>query len=300
MNRLDLLQTFVDVVRAGNFSEAARRLRVPRSTVSLRIRMLEDASGATLFKRSTRAVILTDAGAQLYADVQTPIRLLNAAWVSARQSRPELHGVVRMAAPADFPTALLADAIAGFRSNHPTVSFQLAITDMAHDLRSEDLDLALRIGASNSKDTVIRGVLPVQWRFYAGAGWIERYGAPDRIADIKSFLSSSAPLRAYLETEVLTGKRLPLPVIEVDNDLVARDLVARDVGVGLLPAALCRELELAGRLVPILGDAITADVPISLSFASGAEAAPQVRAFAIYLADLLGRRIPASTVRQGD
>jgi DNA-binding transcriptional LysR family regulator len=289
MNRLDLLQTFVDVVHAGNFSEAARRLHVPRSTVSLRIRMLEEASGTRLFRRSTRAVVLTDAGKHLYETVRSPMQALDVAWDSVRPPGAGLHGIVRITAPADFPTSRLADAIAGFRNIHPGVSIQLTMTNAVLDLLRDNIDLALRIGASNPKDAVMRRVLQVRWQFYAGRDWVKRHGVPDSIATIESFVSPAAPLRTYLENAVLGGQQLPPGAIEVDNHLLVRDLVARNVGVGLLPAALCGELERAGQIVPVLGEAITAEIPFSLTFTGRADISPQVRAFAEHFAGMFNR-----------
>lgn len=62
MIKLDLLQTFAEVVRAGSFSAAARRMGVPRSTVSLHIQSLEASLDLRLFKRSTRSLVLTEEG----------------------------------------------------------------------------------------------------------------------------------------------------------------------------------------------------------------------------------------------
>ena len=57
---LNAIQTFIEVVRAGGFWAAARRLGMPRSTVSLRVRTLEESLGVRLLKRSTRGVALTE------------------------------------------------------------------------------------------------------------------------------------------------------------------------------------------------------------------------------------------------
>lgn len=296
MNRFDLLQTFVDVVHAGNFSEAARRLQVPRSTVSLRIRMLEEASGARLFRRSTRAVVLTDTGKHLYENVRDPMQALNVAWDSVRPPGSALHGVVRVTAPADFPTALLADAIAGFRNVHPGVTIQLTMTNAVLDLLRDNIDLALRIGASNPKDAVMRRVLRVRWQFYAGRDWVKQNGMPESVPSIESFVSPAAHLRTYLENVVLGGQRLPPGAIEVDNYLLVRDLVVRNVGIGLLPAALCRDLERDGLIVPVLGEAITTDTPFSLTFSGRADISPQVRAFAEHFADMLNRDLSPESI----
>jgi DNA-binding transcriptional LysR family regulator len=63
---LNSLQTFIDVVRAGGFSAAAREIDAPRSSVSAKIRGLEKDLGVRLFKRFTRAFSLTAEGQTLY------------------------------------------------------------------------------------------------------------------------------------------------------------------------------------------------------------------------------------------
>jgi DNA-binding transcriptional LysR family regulator len=69
---LNAVRTFIEVVRAGGFSAAARRLGMPRSTVSLHVRTLEENLGLRLFKRSTRAVVLTEEGRRLFDGADTP------------------------------------------------------------------------------------------------------------------------------------------------------------------------------------------------------------------------------------
>jgi len=59
---LDSLLIFAKVVEAQSFSEAARRLKMPISTVSRRIADLEDQLGVRLLERSTRNLRLTNVG----------------------------------------------------------------------------------------------------------------------------------------------------------------------------------------------------------------------------------------------
>jgi len=62
MTDLNSLALFAKVVEAGSFSEAARRLKTPISTVSRRIAELEDQLGVRLLERSTRNLRLTELG----------------------------------------------------------------------------------------------------------------------------------------------------------------------------------------------------------------------------------------------
>ncbi len=74
MTMMDLNQTrvFVEVVRAGGFAAAARRLGLPKSTVSARVQALEARLGAQLLKRSTRHLSLTAEGSAFFETVVLP------------------------------------------------------------------------------------------------------------------------------------------------------------------------------------------------------------------------------------
>ncbi len=67
MTDLNSLVIFAKVVDANGFSEAARRLKMPISTVSRRIAELEDQLGVRLLERSTRSLRLTDVGSDVLA-----------------------------------------------------------------------------------------------------------------------------------------------------------------------------------------------------------------------------------------
>ena len=65
MADLNALAVFAKVAEAGSFSEAARRLKMPVSTVSRRVTELEDQLGVRLIERSTRNLRLTELGAEV-------------------------------------------------------------------------------------------------------------------------------------------------------------------------------------------------------------------------------------------
>jgi DNA-binding transcriptional LysR family regulator len=95
---LNAIRTFIEVVRAGGFSAAARRLGMPRSTVSLRVRTLEDNLGVRLFKRSTRAVALTEEGRALFTAADTSLGALDETVTSIGAVGGELKGPIRVTA----------------------------------------------------------------------------------------------------------------------------------------------------------------------------------------------------------
>ncbi|MGI9377359.1 MAG: LysR family transcriptional regulator [Tsuneonella suprasediminis] len=286
MEKLDPLQTFVEVVRAGSFTGAAQTLGMPRSTVSLHIKTLENALGARLLKRSTRALSLTEEGCLLFERAKQGLQLLTGAMDMVRNRPDDLSGLIRLTAPTDFPGGMLARAMVEFKRQHPRIRFEIMLTNAALDMIDDNIDIAMRIGARGDINRVERQLAPIHWQFCASPDWAGQNDAPSGIADIKDFISPGSDLRAFLERFVLSGKKLPHGAIMADNQLMIRDLVLAGAGIALLPDGLCRDLIEAGRLRPLLENVVTASPPLNLTFPSRADITPRVRAFADKLTGL--------------
>jgi DNA-binding transcriptional LysR family regulator len=78
MNDLNALINFARVVDANSFSEAARRLKMPTSTVSRHIANLEEQLGVRLLERSTRRLRLTDIGSEVLVHARRGAELSDA------------------------------------------------------------------------------------------------------------------------------------------------------------------------------------------------------------------------------
>ncbi len=280
MEKLDLIQTFVEVVRAGSFTAAARSLSMPRSTVSSHIRTLESALGTRLLKRSTRSLSLTDDGQMLFSQAEGGLQTLITAMEMVRSNSDELRGLIRLTAPADFPTEMIAAPMTRFRQAHPAVRFDVVLSNSALDLIRDNVDIALRMGVRGDLDRVERKLAPVHWQFCASPEWVDRNGATTNLADITDFISPSVDLRSFLERFVLAGRKLPTGAITADNQLMIRDLAVSGAGVALLPLGLCDKLIKAGHLLQLLQDIPTAAASLNLAFPSRADISPPVRAFA--------------------
>ena len=118
---VDLARTFLAIVEAGSFLEASERVYVTQSTVSARIKTLEDRLGKTLFDRSKSGATLTPAGQQFLRHAQGFVRI----WEHAR---------LEISLPPGYETALtiggqyslwagfLVDWLAEMRVAHPHIA----------------------------------------------------------------------------------------------------------------------------------------------------------------------------------
>lgn len=266
-------------MQTGSFAAAARRRGMPRSTVSLQVQSLETFMGVRLLKRSTRTLALTDEGRRLFDEVMPALATLDRAIEAARGAPGGLRGLIRITAPADLPTAPLAQAITRFTQEHPAVRIDVLLTNASLDLIANNIDIAVRVG-QNGMEAIERPLFDVEWGFCAARSWIERNGMPGTVSEIAAFVGPPSRLRGYLERVVLGGTRLPSAAITADHHGMTRDLILSGFDVGLLPVGLCHDAIQAGTVQTLLRDAIQGRTRLALTFPTRADMLPRVRAFA--------------------
>ena len=277
---LNALETFIDVVRAGSFSAAARRANMPRSSVSLRIRNLEKALGVRLFKRSTRAFALTAEGEELYQRSAGALTSLTDTLADLREVGRFYTGEIRMTLPVDFPPKIVVAAISEFSAAHPKVRFNVVPTNAVLDLISENVDIALRIGVANPQDAIVRSAIDMELGFYASADYVHDHGEPESIATATRLIGPQRPELRRLIERLLDGEGLPPFHITVDSFVFILELVLRGQGIGLLPGSLCRDALASGVLVQVFPKILSRSIRLQLTYPSRADISPKVKAFA--------------------
>src|ERR1700727_2076002 len=147
MTDLNSLALFAKVVEAGSFSEAARRLKMPISTVSRRIAELEDQLGVRLLERSTRNLRLTELGAGVLEHAVRTAELNEAVESVVSNRLSDVSGTLKLSAPPSVSDTLLTPLVTAFQASYPNVRVQILVTERLVDLIAEGVDLAFRLGA---------------------------------------------------------------------------------------------------------------------------------------------------------
>src|SRR5271169_2001681 len=144
-DRLLALRTFVRAAHSGNFSRAGRELGLSQPSVSRILAQLEKEVGAALLVRTTRAVTLTDAGADYLARIEPLLSALEEADHAARGTG-ELRGVLRIALSSSFGVREVIPRLPEFLERHPALRIDLSVSDARQDLVVDGVDVALRLG----------------------------------------------------------------------------------------------------------------------------------------------------------
>ncbi|MEZ0114741.1 DNA-binding transcriptional LysR family regulator [Catenulispora sp. EB89] len=141
------LQGFVAVVEAGSLSAAARRLHVSQPALSQTIAGLERALRVRLLERSSTGVKVTEAGGVLLGEARAVLaRYEQAQRVVAGFIAGDSGGVLRLGIPLEFPSAVLAPAVAELAESCPNTRVQarhLSTAEQITALRAGELDVGL-------------------------------------------------------------------------------------------------------------------------------------------------------------
>ena len=185
-NRMDLnsLMVFAKVVEVNSFSGAARRLKMPVSTVSRRIAELEDQLGVRLLERSTRSMRLTDVGAEVLQHAQHSAELSEAVDGIVSNHLADVSGVLRLSAPPSISDSLLAPLIGAFQASYPNVRVQVLITERIVDQIAEGVDLSFRVRELEDSSLVARRVLTYRHQLVASPAYLQKCKPPKSPRDL--------------------------------------------------------------------------------------------------------------------
>lgn len=187
MTDIDLrdLDAFVAVARTRNFRRAALESRVSVSSLSQRLRELEERLGVRLMNRTTRSVALTEAGELLLARVAPAISDVSAALDQVRGLRDVPSGRLRINAPPPAIDLVLAPMVAPFLHAHPQIDLEIAGDSGFIDIVDAGYDAGVRYGEHLAKDMIAIPLgAPQRYAVVASRDYVAQHGRPKLPKDL--------------------------------------------------------------------------------------------------------------------
>ncbi|MBL8301405.1 MAG: LysR family transcriptional regulator [Ideonella sp.] len=184
MDRLDAMSVFAAIVDGGSLSAAGRRLNVPLATVSRKLADLETHLKTRLITRSTRQLVLTQAGRDYLEACRQILEQVDEAERAASGAYASVKGQLVVAAPIVFGRLHVVPVAVAFLDAHPDVDIRLRLGDRNVNLIEEQVDLALRIGNLPDSNLVATQVGAIRRVICASPRYLERFGTPGSVAEL--------------------------------------------------------------------------------------------------------------------
>ncbi|GAB4356642.1 MAG: LysR family transcriptional regulator [Cyanophyceae cyanobacterium] len=296
MDRLESLQAFIQVVEAGGFAAAARRMMRSRSAVNKLVVALEQHLGVQLLYRSTRRVVPTETGRAFYEQCREILADLEAAELAASRSRQEPRGSLKINGPMSFGTLHLGPAVAEFAAIYPSLRVQVVLEDRFVDPIAEGYDVTVRIAERGwtGKSLATVAIAPVELVLCAAPSYLERHGIPE---EPMALPEHNALHYGYTNTGsqwVLGGPSGEQPVAVAgnfcaNNGDVLRSAAIAGLGITLLPRFLVAEAIAQGQLCPLLEAWPPRPLMLTAVYPANRHLSAKVRLFVDFLRDRFGQ-----------
>ncbi|WP_454885388.1 LysR family transcriptional regulator [Sphingomonas oryzagri] len=290
----DDMNVFVQVVDAGGFSAAARRLGVAKSVVSRRVTALEARLEGSLFNRTTRRLSLTEVGQAYYDRARDILNDVAEAEEVARSLQGDLIGRVRLAAPMSFAHQHLSPAIAAFLVEHPRVEIELDLNDRHVDLVNEGFDLAVRISVLQDSSLIARLLAPCRRVVCASPAYLAAHGEPETPDELEALghhclIYSNRPASEqwrFRSGDSWQTVRMRTQRLISNDGQSLRDATIAGLGLAVLPTFIASAPIVRGELKAVLGDYELVEPSIYAVWPPGRQLSAKARA----LVDTLSRR----------
>jgi DNA-binding transcriptional LysR family regulator len=235
----DDLRFFLALARERTVSAAGRELNVKHTTVSRRIKALEQRLGTRLFDHFADGYTLTPAGENLFHNALSMEEQAQAVDRQVFGLDSQLQGDLVVTASHDVFSRLVIPELAGFRSTYPGINLQLLSSAGLADLGARQADIALRLTPKPPDYLIGKNVMPLGIGIYASRRYLEHNPEPQHLVlwndevdipewALANFPSAQVAIRANDVTTLLA-------------------CIKHDLGVTMLPCyigetdpALCR------------------------------------------------------------
>ena len=293
--QLGSLELFCAAAEQGSFTAAARQLGVTPAAVSRSVARLEARLNVRLFVRSTRHILLSEAGQIYYEQCRGALAQLIEAERAASGQQRDPVGLLRISLPSTYGPYRVLPLLPGFRARYPGVQIEAHISNRSIDFAQEGYDLAVRIRPPDDSSLIVRPIEAVPLVVVATPEYLGHAGIPRHPNELPNFDCVQF---------ILPKNGRPMPwefridgrdvALETRGNLLCSEEILSGValaraGGGLFQAMrfLVEDDIAQGRLVPVLEDYAGRIHSVSLLYPHRRYTPLRVRAFVEFLLDAL-------------
>lgn len=262
MLNLEDIHLFVVVAELNSFTAAADKEGYPKSSISRRLRKLEDHLGVRLLERTTRSVTLTESGELFYERAQAILNDVEATeqLLSSNALHPEGH--LRVCAPDEFIRGNLQDPLIAFAREQPQLKIEVLSGTVGQHLLGDRLDVMIHIDAPEDSSFIARPITTAVTNYYASPGYLEKHGNPQTPEDLlkhRCVVENRNPRKNVNHWFFRTDDGFRELVVDAhylaDTTYLSLKFVEEGLGIAMLPDHSCRDALEAGRIVKLFDGA---------------------------------------------
>ena len=284
---LNEILVFTQVVQSGSFTQAAKRLEMPNSTVSSKIASLERRLGVTLIQRTTRKLTVTSAGLDYFRHCLEGLERLKTAESEIAAVQGEPQGLLRITAPVELGNGtILAELISRFSARYPKVTIEALLTDRFVDLLGEGVDVAIRAGTLADSSLIAKKIGMSFFAAFASPKYLKTRGTPTHPRELRAPAHECMRFTPLDESIwIFQGPRgatvkVPVSGRVQTNDLgLVKSLTLLGEGLSLLPTTNCLQEVRSGKLIRVLPQWRTPSEPMHFVYPAQRFVSPKLKAF---------------------
>ena len=296
MDRLEAMSALLAAVEAGSLSGASRKLGMPLATVSRKVSELETHLRTRLVTRTSRRLILTDAGRSYVAACKRILDDVREAERAAAGEYSAPRGELIITAPIVFGRLHVLPVLLEFLNTYPEIDVRLTLADRVVNLQEDHVDLAVRIGELPDSSLVAMRVGSIGRVVCGSPAYFAERGTPKRPNELSkhdciTFNGLTSP-EAWI---FLSGKGTISVAVHsrliVNTAEAAIDAAITGLGITRVLSYQVADALRTGALLLALREFEPPPVPVSLVHAGQGRLALKLRAILDFAAPRLRARL---------
>jgi DNA-binding transcriptional LysR family regulator len=255
---LSSLILLVEIIDAGNLSQAARKLKMTRANVSYHLSQLEKDAGVQLVRRTTRRVEPTEVGRRLYDHGRRMQSEMQAARETVATFGQGLQGRVGLSVPSGFGELVMSEWLIEFKRLFPGIVLDVLFENRA-DVMRDEVDIAVRVMAEPPPSLVARDLGNVRYLACASRAYADRHGVPTQLQQLATtpVVTAGVHGRQLRVRAYQGGEREDVilePTLISEHFPFLRKAILAGLGVGIVPDYVVKDAIATGEVVTTLDD----------------------------------------------
>lgn len=289
MDRLDAMRTLIAAVDAGSLSAASRKLGTPLATVSRKVSELEAQLRAQIVVRTSRKLILTEAGEAYVASCRRVLEEIDDAERTLTGEYRIPRGNLTITASIMFGRLYVQPVVLDFLKAYPNIDLRMVFSDQIINMLDDHIDAAIRVGPLLDSNMMAARLGEIRWVVCASPEYLQAHGTPVTPSDLDRhdcIMFEGVHSNSVWSNEVWTfgqgeeARAYPVnPRLRVNTAESAIGAAIAGNGLARLLCYQTLEAEKAGLLQAVMTDLEPDPIPVHLVHAGQTILPLKLRAF---------------------